>query len=252
MIVAEDYTINSRMTLADALPAGSTVSIQITVNGAGPFPYVTAAPIPASPFWVTDLFDPDAAAADFDAGYGGRIELYSITINGGGGNPAAIDTTVKIESIISKDNFATNTVLADITLPVHIDANAVPVITGQATLSTAEETALTITLGDLTVTDADNTYPDDFSLAVLAGTNYTVVGATITPAANFNGVLTVPVKVNDGTVDSNTYNLSVTVTAVNDAPVVTGIPDQTIAEGAASSPSVWMTMFRMWTTPTPR
>ena len=86
-------------------------------------------------------------AADFNAGYGGRIELYSITINSGGGNPAAIDTTVKIESIISKDNFATNTVLADITLPVHIDANAAPVITGQATLSTAEETALTITLG---------------------------------------------------------------------------------------------------------
>ena len=80
VIVAEDYTINSRMTLADPLPAGSTVTIQITVNGAGPFPYVTAAPIPASPFWVTDLFDPAAVAADFDAGYGGRIELYSITI----------------------------------------------------------------------------------------------------------------------------------------------------------------------------
>ena len=120
VIVAEPYHINSRMTLADPLPAGSTVTIQITVNGAGPFPYVTDALIPASPFWVTDLFDPAAAAADFDAGYGGRIELYSITINSGGGNPTAIDTTVKIESIISKDSFATQTVLADITLPVVV------------------------------------------------------------------------------------------------------------------------------------
>ena len=83
------------------------------------------------------------------------------------------------------------------------------------------------------MTDADNTYPDDFSLTVLAGTNYTVVGATITPAADFNGELTVPVKVNDGTVDSNTYNLSVTVTAANVAPVVSDIPDQTIPKGGA-------------------
>ena len=111
--------------------------------------------------------------------------------------------------------------------------NDAPVITGQATLSTAEDTALTITLGDLTVTDVDNTYPDDFSLTVLAGTNYTVVGATITPAANFNGVLTVPVKVNDGTTDSNTYNLSVTVTAVNDAPVITGQAALSTAEDTA-------------------
>ena len=158
---------------------------------------------------------------------------YSIAITSGGGNPTAIDTTVKIESIISKDNFATNTVLADITLPVHLDANEAPVITGQAALSTAEETALTITLGDLTVADADNTYPDDFSLTVLAGTNYTVVGATITPAADFNGVLTVPVKVNDGTTDSNTFNLSVTVTAVNDAPVITGQTTLSTAEDTA-------------------
>jgi len=37
---------------------------------------------------------------------------------------------------------------------------------------------------------------------------------------NFNGDLSVPVRVNDGTDDSDTYNLTVTVTAVNDAPVI--------------------------------
>ena len=110
-------------------------------------------------------------------------------------------------------------------MAVTITVNAVndaPVITGQNPLSTNEETPLTITLANLLVTDVDNTYPTGFSLTVQPGTNYTVVGATITPATNFVGALTVPVKVNDGLADSNVYNLTVTVTAVNDAPVITG------------------------------
>jgi len=96
-----------------------------------------------------------------------------------------------------------------------------PVITGQHSVSTNEDTAKTITLADLIVTDVDNTYPTGFTLTVLAGTNYTFTGNTITPASNFNGTLTVPVKVNDGALDSNTFDLTVTVGAVNDAPVIT-------------------------------
>ena len=117
---------------------------------------------------------------------------------------------------------------------VNVTVTAVndpPVITGQAPLATDEDTPLAIVLGNLTVTDVDNTYPDNFSLTVLAGSNYTFVGATITPAANFNGTLTVPVKVNDGAADSNTYDLTVTVNPVNDAPAVTNPGDQTNADG---------------------
>ena len=111
------------MTLADALPAGTTVTIWATVDGVGPFPYVTDAPIPGNPFWITELFDPDGTPADFDAGYGGHVEIYNITITSGGGNPLAIDTTVLIESIISKDSFVTPVILDAITLPIHIDAD---------------------------------------------------------------------------------------------------------------------------------
>lgn len=99
--------------------------------------------------------------------------------------------------------------------------NAVPQITGQSTLSTNEDSSLTIALTDLTVTDSDSTYPDDFTLSVGSGTNYTVSGATITPAQDFNGTLTVPVTVNDGTSDSAPFDLTVTVSPVNDAPVIT-------------------------------
>ena len=98
--------------------------------------------------------------------------------------------------------------------------NDIPVITGQTTLTTLEDTALTIVLANLTVTDVDNTYPTGFSLTLQAGSNYTFVGATITPAANFNGTLTVPVTVSDGSGGTSApFSLTITVSPVNDAPV---------------------------------
>jgi hypothetical protein len=100
--------------------------------------------------------------------------------------------------------------------------NLAPVITGQVPLSTAEETGLAIVLGNLAVTDPDNAFPADFSLAVQDGANYTRVGNTITPITDFNGILTVPVTVNDGTDTSPVFDLTITVTAVNDQPVITG------------------------------
>jgi len=52
-----------------------------------------------------------------------------------------------------------------------------PVITGQNALSTNEDTALTINLGNLTVTDADSSYPTGFSLTVNSGTKTQIITA---------------------------------------------------------------------------
>jgi gliding motility-associated-like protein len=100
--------------------------------------------------------------------------------------------------------------------------NDPPVITGQSSLSTKEGKPLTIKLQDLQVSDPDNDYPRDFTLTVYPGSNYTLNENTITPASNFSGTLSVPVTVNDGTTDSNPYNLQIEVANVNDAPVITG------------------------------
>jgi hypothetical protein len=121
--------------------------------------------------------------------------------------------------VIVSDGTA-NSNIFNLTVSVTGD-NDPPLITAQVPLSTPEETALMIVLANLTVTDPDNTYPDDFTLSVGDGTNYTRVGNTITPAADFNGDLTVPIVVNDGTDDSNTFNLTVSVTPENDAPIIT-------------------------------
>ena len=44
---------------------------------------------------------------------------------------------------------------------------------------------------------------------------------TYTPAANYNGPDSFTYKANDGTADSNTATVTITVNAVNDAPVAT-------------------------------
>ena len=56
--------------------------------------------------------------------------------------------------------------------------NDAPMIVGQDDLSTPEDTPLTITLGDIQVEDIDNDYPDDFTLTVLEGDNYSLQGGS--------------------------------------------------------------------------
>jgi gliding motility-associated-like protein len=109
------------------------------------------------------------------------------------------------------------------TVSITVDpVNDNPVVSGQQTLSTDEDVPVTLTLAQLTVSDVDNSFPTNFTLTVLSGTNYTVSNAIVTPTANYYGVLTIPVRVSDGmpaNSASNTFNLSLTVNAINDAPV---------------------------------
>src|SRR5690606_39544364 len=60
-----------------------------------------------------------------------------------------------------------------------------------------EDTPVTILLSHLTVTDTDNVYPDDFSIVIQSGANYTYSGATVTPALDYTGTLIVTLRVKD-------------------------------------------------------
>jgi VCBS repeat-containing protein len=100
--------------------------------------------------------------------------------------------------------------------------NSAPVASA-VTASTAEDTANEITL---IASDADG---NSLAYSIVAGPSSSmgtlgaVVGnkVTFTPTANFSGTATFTFKANDGTVDSNTETVTVTVTAVNDAPTLT-------------------------------
>lgn len=106
--------------------------------------------------------------------------------------------------------------------------NDAPVITGQGSIATNEDQAFTIQASHLTIVDPDD---NQFTVELTAGANYTVSGATITPALNFSGTLSIPVRVNDGEASSTAYNLQLPVNAVNDAPRITG---QQPLEGGAN------------------
>ncbi|MDR6237271.1 hypothetical protein HNQ88_000247 [Aureibacter tunicatorum] len=134
-----------------------------------------------------------------------------------------LKVNVKVNDGISdSEEFEATVTVIDI-----VEEDEIPVITGLANdLSTNENTALTIELSDLTVTDADSDYPTDFTLTVLDGDNYTVEGTTITPAQDYVGELTVNVKVNDGISDSEEFEATVTVIDIveeDEIPVITGL-----------------------------
>ena len=113
------------------------------------------------------------------------------------------------------------------------NVNDAPVIEDQVALTTEEGEPLTIDTSLLTISDADvdPAYHVEFVLTVYGGNNYTYANGTLTPVAGFTGTLVVPISVNDGAADSETFNLLVQVGPVNDAPVILGqVPLQTLEE----------------------
>ena len=96
-------------------------------------------------------------------------------------------------------------------------ANDAPVAQDQS-VSTAEDTALTITL---VATDVDG---GSLDYAIVSGPAHgtlsgTAPNLTYTPEADYNGNDSFTFQANDGSVDSNIAAVSITITAVNDAPV---------------------------------
>ncbi|MBL1264479.1 tandem-95 repeat protein [Methylomicrobium sp. RS1] len=186
---------------------------------------------------VLTFVNQNGITGSYDAGTG----LLTLTGTATLANYQAALRDVKYQNTSDKPNAALRTVIwmANDGLATSVSAistinvspvNDVPVISGQTAVSLAEDGNREIVLADLTVTDPDNTYPADFTLTVGDGTHYTHTGNTITPDANFTGTLTVPVVVNDGTDNSGSFNLTVTVTAVNDVPVISGQTAVSLAE----------------------
>ena len=100
--------------------------------------------------------------------------------------------------------------------------NDAPQITGQKVITILEDQNYSIPFDDLTVVDPDNILilrVSQWRYCQVQTTRFT--GQTITPTPNFNGSLSVNVRVNDGQANSNTWPLVITVTPVNDPPAIT-------------------------------
>ena len=111
-----------------------------------------------------------------------------------------------------------------VNITVRAQPNQAPVANTD-TYSTSEDTVLVITSPGLlgNDTDANN---DALTAIPVTGPTHGIISLdtdgrlTYTPDLNFNGADSFTYKANDGTADSNVATVNVTVTAVNDAPVV--------------------------------
>ncbi|MEY3534514.1 MAG: hypothetical protein RLZZ582_90, partial [Verrucomicrobiota bacterium] len=135
-------------------------------------------------------------------------------------NAAAINvlnaSTTETWAVTVSDGLATTVVNLVIQLTGVNDA---PVATAQ-TVTTDEDTAKPITLSGTDVEGSALTYAvvTQPTKGVLSGT---APNLTYTPNANVNGSDSFTFRVNDGAVNSGAATVSISITAVNDAPVAT-------------------------------
>jgi hypothetical protein len=222
------YTPSSGFTGADSFTYrandGTTDSNQATVS-------ITVDDANAAPVAVDDTaatnedsdVDVDVLANDTDAD-GNTLSVHSFTQPGHGSvtlvsgklrySPAADfhgpDTfTYRATDGSEHSNAATVTVTV---APVNDPPNA-----SDSSESTAEDTPLS---SSVSATDVDG---DTLTFALVGaaptGLVFNANGSfTYTPPANFHGPVSFQFKANDGTVDSNTATVAITVTPVNDAP----------------------------------
>jgi gliding motility-associated-like protein len=135
-------------------------------------------------------------------------ENYSV--NGAAITPM-VDFTGELRVNVSVNDGKADSKVFKLNITIAENANIPPVITGQKGLKVIEGQKLEIKFGHLVVEDPDNRYPDDFTLEVSPGDNYSTDNTSITPGSGFVGVLHVPVKVNDGTASSELFNVKIEV-----------------------------------------
>ena len=112
-----------------------------------------------------------------------------------------------------------------------VQPNVAPTIVGQRSISITQGTPFTLQLFHLVVDDPDNDFPADFTLKIFPGTNYTIDGNRITPAASFvSGTLSVATRVNDGTDESPRFEVKIQVTPISATPKINGQRELTMIE----------------------
>jgi len=147
-----------------------------------------------------------------DGGTAPSVEVYA-TAEVSGIDATNLDAAnTLVESLVYEDVDTVEEIQA---LVDSLNANTAPVATAQS-ITLDEDTSKTITFAG---TDADG---DALSYTVKTQPSHgTITGNTYTPNPNYFGNDSFGFMANDGTVDSAEATVSITVTAVNDAPVAT-------------------------------
>ncbi|WP_168204067.1 tandem-95 repeat protein, partial [Aliikangiella coralliicola] len=220
-------TLTVPLQVSDGIAMSDVFNASVTVNAVNDKPVINSHSIPAvnedssltiqlSHLNITDV---DSSSFTLTVGDGANYSRVGnvITPDANFHGALTVSLTVSDGSATSDPFNATVTVNA---------VNDKPVINSHTIPAVNEDSSLTIQLSHLDISDVDS---NSFTVTVHDGANYSKVGNTIAPEANFNGTITIPVTVNDGSATSDTLNASVTVNAINDAPVIAEGDSQSIA-----------------------
>ncbi len=172
----------------------------------------------------------DGGVGDDTAIFDGPIGDYTFEINAEGLLEVIHLGTLVEDAVIDIENFVfrdpgTGAILNTITLQEVLDGlggGNTPPIAGNDIVTVAEDSSFS---GQVSATDLNGDIlafelvdgPANGTLTFLADGTF-----DYTPNADFNGTDSFTYIANDGTVDSNVATISITVTPVDDAPVVTG------------------------------
>ena len=210
---------------------------------------ISNTPTPAIPFVITDPDTPlGSLVLTRNSSNPALVPTNNIVFGGSGSNrtvtvtPAAGQTGAATITVTVSDG--TNTASDNFVLTVN-PPNTAPTITGVGNQSTPEDTAtaaLPFIIGD-SDTPADSLILTRASSnTALVPTNNIVFGGsggnrtvTVTPVTNLSGSATITITVSDGSLSRST-NFVLTVTPVNDVPVISDIPDQATIADSSTSP----------------
>src|SRR5262249_22677152 len=120
-------------------------------------------------------------------------------------------------------SLASNVATVTITVTAVNDAP----VAGDDSYTTAEDTPLTVAAPGVLANDSDVDSPTLTAIVVSGPAHGSLAlnadgSFTYSPFADYNGTDSFTYKANDGQLDSNVATVSLTITAVNDAPVAQG------------------------------
>jgi len=200
-------------------------------------------------FTLTDFDTPvDQLSVSGSSSNGTLIPLASILLGGSGSNrtvtitpPPNLNGTAKVLIIVSDGSASTFTDF-DITVNPINDAPVISAISNQTTPEDVTTNAIGFTISDVdTVVNALSLSGTSSNLALVPSGKITFGGTAtnrtlrIAPLANQSGSSLITVTVSDGSASGLT-TFMLTVSPVNDAPILSRITDQTTPEDTPASP----------------
>lgn len=168
--------------------------------------------------------NPESDIASYRVSYGTSAGSHPTTLNAGLATRASITGLADgtkyyfvLTAISTSGQESETSDEISYQVPAATTTNRAPVADAKS-VTTAEDTTTTVVL---TATDAD---ANPLTFSVVSGPSKgTLTGTppnlTYTPAADLNGADSFTYKANDSLADSNTATVSITIAAVNDAPV---------------------------------